>query len=178
LNDGWTPAYLTGGPTNLYKDIDVALKGEEWRQPGLVTLAAKLATSAGEHKPIKVEVPTSYEPKAGANPWAEADGAACTGSRAGPDAWFERRGSRNSSGAAAAMVAPPPRPAPLPPDSAGAIELTSMPEAVPVPSTTSGSGTAEAPPPAAAMSNPVTDFLSQRLNVMLAPSSASAPLDA
>jgi hypothetical protein len=46
--------------------MDLALKGEEWRQPGLVMLAAslaKLAMSAGEHKPIKVQVPASYQPK-------------------------------------------------------------------------------------------------------------------
>jgi hypothetical protein len=67
FNDDWTPAHLTGGPTNLYKQVDLALKGEESRQPGLVALAAKLATSAGEHKPIQVQVPSSYEPKTGAN---------------------------------------------------------------------------------------------------------------
>jgi len=35
FKDDWTPAHLTGGPTNLYKAMDIALKGEEWRQPGL-----------------------------------------------------------------------------------------------------------------------------------------------
>jgi len=69
FNDDWTPAHLTGGRTNLYKAMDLALKGEEWRQPGLVALAAKLATSPGAHMPIQVRVPTSYEPKTGANPW-------------------------------------------------------------------------------------------------------------
>jgi hypothetical protein len=34
------------------------------------------ATSAGEHMPIDFEVPKSYEPKTGANPWIV--GAACT----------------------------------------------------------------------------------------------------
>jgi len=70
FNDDWTPAHLTRGPANLYKEMDLALKGEEWRQPGLVALAARLATSAGEHKPIKVTVPKLYEPKTGLNPWA------------------------------------------------------------------------------------------------------------
>jgi hypothetical protein len=43
FNDDWTPAHLTGGPMNLYKEMDLSLKDEEWRQPGLVSLAAKLA---------------------------------------------------------------------------------------------------------------------------------------
>jgi len=71
FNEDWTPAHLTNGATCLYKDLDISLKPEEWRQPGLVALAAKLATSAGEHKPIKVRVPTSYEPPTGANPWGD-----------------------------------------------------------------------------------------------------------
>jgi len=70
FNDDWTPAHLTGGPANVYKEIDLTLKGEEWRQPGLVALATKVATSAGERKPIKVQISTSYEPKRRANPWA------------------------------------------------------------------------------------------------------------
>jgi len=75
VHDDWTPAHLLGGQTNLYKEMDVALKGEEWREPGLVALANEIATSAREHKRIIVRVPASYEPKTGANPWAEADGA-------------------------------------------------------------------------------------------------------
>jgi len=70
FDDGWTPAHLTGGLTNLYKDLNLGFKGEEWRQPGLVALAAKLASSAGEHVPIRVRVPATYVPKAGPNPWA------------------------------------------------------------------------------------------------------------
>jgi len=35
-----------------YKEIALALKGVEWRQPGFVAFASKLAASAGEHKPI------------------------------------------------------------------------------------------------------------------------------
>ena len=38
FGDDWTPAHLTGGPTNLYKEIALALKGAEWRQPGLCLL--------------------------------------------------------------------------------------------------------------------------------------------
>ena len=72
FGDDWTPAHLTGGPTNLYKEIAFALKGAEWRQPGLVAVASKLAGSAAEHKPIDVVVPDSYEPKAGPNPWTAA----------------------------------------------------------------------------------------------------------
>jgi len=71
FNDDWTPAHLTGGPTNLYKEIAFALKGVEWRQPGLVAVASKIATSAGEHKPIAFEVPDSYEPKKGPNKWKD-----------------------------------------------------------------------------------------------------------
>jgi len=71
FNDDWTPAHLTGGPTNLYKEIAFALKGVEWRQPGLVAVASKIEASAGEHKPIAFDVPNSYEPKTGANPWRQ-----------------------------------------------------------------------------------------------------------
>jgi len=69
FGDDWTPAHLTGGKTNLYKEIAFALKGVEWRQPGLVAVASKLAGSAGPHKPIEVLVPDSYEPAFGPNPW-------------------------------------------------------------------------------------------------------------
>ena len=69
FGDEWTPAHLTGGLTNLYKEIAFALKGMEWRQPGLVAVASKIASSAGEHKPIDVKVPASYEPATGPNPW-------------------------------------------------------------------------------------------------------------
>jgi len=116
LNDDWTPAHLTGGPMNLYKEMDVALKGEEWRQPGFVALAAKLATSAGEHRPITVRVPKSYEPKAFANPWPAACGAACTGltrSQALPEPVGDAHASAAraehsvTQGAAANLLAPP-----------------------------------------------------------------------
>ena len=52
-----------------YKEIAFALKGAEWRKPALVAVASKLVTSAGEHKPIEVKVPSSYEQKIGTNPW-------------------------------------------------------------------------------------------------------------
>jgi len=74
FDDDWTPAHCASGETNLYKEIAIALKGSEWRQPGLVAFARKLATSAGEHKPIHFEVPASYEPKKGPNVWADAGG--------------------------------------------------------------------------------------------------------
>ena len=71
FGDDWTPSHLTGGPTNLYKEIALALKGVEWRQPGLVAIASKLASSAGPHRPINVNacVPRTYEPLRGANTW-------------------------------------------------------------------------------------------------------------
>jgi len=69
FGDDWTPAHLTGGSTNLYKEIALAMKGAEWRQPGFVAFASKLATSAGEHKPIDFMVPASYVPKRGPNKW-------------------------------------------------------------------------------------------------------------
>ena len=62
FGDDWTPGHLTSGPTNLYKEIALALKGVEWRKPGLVALASKLAASAGPRVPIDFEVPSSYEP--------------------------------------------------------------------------------------------------------------------
>jgi len=74
FGDDWTPSHLTGGPTNLYKEIAFALKGVEWRQPGLVAVASKLAGSAGPHKPIEVVVPGSYLPKKGANKWKQPPG--------------------------------------------------------------------------------------------------------
>jgi len=69
FGDDWTPAHLTGGKTNLYKEIAFALKGAEWRQPGLVAVASKLASSASVHTPIDFTVPATYEPKTGPNPW-------------------------------------------------------------------------------------------------------------
>jgi hypothetical protein len=156
------------------------LKGEEWRQPGLVALASKLAMSARAHLPIKVLVPTSYAPKTGANLWIEVDDAACRESQAVPEPGAqagERPGSRMSNGAAAAMLAPPtrpaplrrartelrmsdgaaaamlappPRPAPLPPELSDAIELVSMSTASPEPVPTSEQVTAV---PSAATAN-------------------------
>jgi hypothetical protein len=71
FGDDWTPAHLTGGVGNLYKDIALALKGAEWRLPGLVAFASKLASSAGEHEEIDLVVPASYQAKAGPNPWRD-----------------------------------------------------------------------------------------------------------
>jgi hypothetical protein len=94
FNDDWTPAHLTGGAANLYRGSGLALKGEEWRQPGLVALASKLAKSAREHRPIKVRVPASYEPKTGASPWAdEQTNARSTAVTVVADENFNSRGS-------------------------------------------------------------------------------------
>ena len=79
FGDDWTPPHLTSGPTNLYKEIALALKGAEWRQPGLVALASKLAVSAEQHKPIAVQAPDTYEPKA----WREGGLHAYRGSSSG-----------------------------------------------------------------------------------------------
>jgi len=65
FGDDWTPAHLTCGITNLYKEIALALKGVEWRQPGLVAFASKLAASAEEHEPLEFVVPDTYEPATG-----------------------------------------------------------------------------------------------------------------
>jgi hypothetical protein len=57
FNDDWTPPHMVSGPTNLYKEIALALKGAEWRKPGLVALAAKLSAGGSLHKPIKFNPP-------------------------------------------------------------------------------------------------------------------------
>ena len=72
FGDDWTPAHLQSGATNLYKEIALALKAEEWRKPGLVALASKLNTSAGPRTPIHLRMPEIYEtykPLKGPNPW-------------------------------------------------------------------------------------------------------------
>jgi len=38
-----TPKFLSSGDANLYKTIAIPLKGEQWREPGLVLLADKIA---------------------------------------------------------------------------------------------------------------------------------------
>jgi hypothetical protein len=161
-NDDWTPAHLTGGPTNLYKEMDLALKGEEWREPGLVGLAAKLATSAQEHVPITVRVPSSYVASTAANPWAggkgDGKGAACTESprvleQLNSSRARDLRETRMSAGAASAMTAPLPRPAET-------IELVSMPAAVrppPPQSLTADVADSPSPPRVGAASKPMTD---------------------
>jgi len=70
FGDEWTPAHLTCGPSNLYKEIALALKGGEWRLPGLVAFASKVSSSAGPHMPIDVHLPASYVPHTGPNLWA------------------------------------------------------------------------------------------------------------
>ena len=69
FGDDWTPRHLTGGKMNIYKEIALALKGIEWRQPGMVAFASKLAARVAEHHPIDVKVPDSYVPDEGPNPW-------------------------------------------------------------------------------------------------------------
>jgi hypothetical protein len=81
--------------------------------------------------PITVRVPTSYKPKTGANPWVAVGGAACTGSQALPEQVEagdagEAHENRVSLGAAAAVMASPPKPAP-PPRHPEEVELGSMP---------------------------------------------------
>ena len=49
--------------------VALALKGSEWRKPGLVALVSKLAASAGPHAPIDVKVPAMYERATGPNTW-------------------------------------------------------------------------------------------------------------
>jgi len=90
FGDDWTPAHLTGGKMNLYKEIALALKGAAWRQPGLVAFATKLVASAAPHKPVDVTVPDSYEPATGPNPWKDAafGGAAALDEAAAPTALF------------------------------------------------------------------------------------------
>jgi len=69
FHDDWTPAHLTQRPTNLYNEAALTLKGVEWRKPGLVAFAFKLAANAGERQPIEFDVPEAYHPKVGPNPW-------------------------------------------------------------------------------------------------------------
>jgi hypothetical protein len=69
FDDDWTPSHLTRHPTNLYSEAALTLKGLEWRKPGLVAVAAKLAASAGQRLPIQFEVSEAYKPKAEPNPW-------------------------------------------------------------------------------------------------------------
>jgi hypothetical protein len=115
--------------------MDLALKGEEWRKPGLVALAAELARSAGEHRPINVRVPASYVPKTGANPWAEAGDAARTEPRAVPQCTWTRESRLVSAGAAEELMAPPPKPASLAHLAASSndVELTAMSTVTPAP---------------------------------------------
>ena len=54
----WTPDHLQGGATNLYKEIALALKGAEWRDPGLVAFASKIAAS-GAAKPTERRSPSN-----------------------------------------------------------------------------------------------------------------------
>jgi len=196
FHDDWTPAHLTGGRTNLYREVDVALKGEEWRQPGLVALADKLSTSAREHRPIDSRVPVSYKPKTGANPWAPVPvpvgDAACAELRAAHEPVNGAHAElRMSLGAAASVLAPPLKPAP-PPKQADAVELVPMPPAMPVPPPAElapmppampvpppSKRAAALPPLAATARNPVTAILPHLRGMLFAPAAASsARLDA
>jgi hypothetical protein len=69
FNEGQTPVHLLSKQTNLYKDIAVSLKDLEWRLPGLVAMTFKLSASVDEHTPVPLEIPESYEPATGPNPW-------------------------------------------------------------------------------------------------------------
>ena len=55
--DDWTPGHLTSGAANLYKEIAIALKGDEWRKPGLVAVAAALA-AGGPAERMPIDLPT------------------------------------------------------------------------------------------------------------------------
>jgi len=157
FDDDWTPAHCASGETNLYKEIAIALKGSEWRQPGLVAFATKLATSAGTREPIRFEVPASYEPKKGPNVWAVAGGGEGDGGEGdggegggggegavppvaapleaaaigeGGNAATSSSEVRASAGASALMRAPAPNAAP-PPRPQTEVELASTSTAVP-----------------------------------------------
>jgi len=97
---------LTSGPTNLYKEIALALKGVEWRQPGLVAFASKLVASAGEHAKIVVEVPGSYSPKTGHNPWAARGGQAAQLTAEACEIGFNSRGSLLAEEQSAVFMTP------------------------------------------------------------------------
>ena len=47
FDDDWTPQHLQKGEKNLYNEIALALKGAEWRKPGFVAFASKIAASGG-----------------------------------------------------------------------------------------------------------------------------------
>ena len=53
-----TPAHLSGrdGTANLYREIAVALLGDEWRRPGLTALATKLMAPIGQRQPQACEL--------------------------------------------------------------------------------------------------------------------------
>jgi len=122
FDDGWTPAHLTRWPSNLYNESALTLKGVEWRKPGLVSVAAKMAASAAEHEPIEFQVPEAYQPKVGPNRWKDEQGC---------DTALVSH-ARMPLGAADAMLPSPPQAAALPSVTDG-VELTSMPAAMPVP---------------------------------------------
>ena len=85
FGDDWTPSHLQGGPANLYKEIALALKGAEWRKPGLVAVAFKVAAGGDEHSPIDFAVPASYMRATGANGWrSRTDGGMAGASNAWP----------------------------------------------------------------------------------------------
>ena len=55
----------------IYKEIAIALKANEWRLPGLVALAGKVAANGAEPMPLAFTVPNTYVPAAGPNPWKQ-----------------------------------------------------------------------------------------------------------
>ena len=57
FSEQWTPAHLQAGVGNLYKEIALSLKAEEWRKPGLVSIARKLSECGGEREPIDIDPP-------------------------------------------------------------------------------------------------------------------------
>ena len=71
FDDDWTPKHLMKGlGFNIYKEIAIALKASEWRLPGLVALAGKVAANGAEPKPLGwFTVPDTYVPATGPNAW-------------------------------------------------------------------------------------------------------------
>jgi hypothetical protein len=64
-NDDWTPKHLLKGDANVYRQITIALKPNEWRTAGLVTVLDKMHDFNGERKIINVDattVPTANPP--------------------------------------------------------------------------------------------------------------------
>jgi len=58
-NDDWTPKHLLKGDANVYRQIAIALKSDEWRKAGLVTVLDKMHGFDGERQVIQVDATTA-----------------------------------------------------------------------------------------------------------------------